>query len=1156
VHLAIGKEDLLALLVTGESSKIHDVSDTAEFTGRPTGESSPSTSTSAKEAAANTQKDKALLAQALKHGSKAWRRSKLSFVGEGRAGKSTLANSVVGRPFEETASTVGINQLTCDVRQVKTTAGGASEGSEQDGISKPGGGVQQWGECAGAERELENALAQIVAAQRNQQAAASSSLEPATISGSDQSKSASIVPYMQAQQTHGAPHIDAAPPTINTPPTSAEANPPQSTELGDHLNEDLIMKTLATIKDVDTGLMISLFDFGGQSVFDVIHHLFLTRNGVYALVFNMEWLVTDGPEKVKALRFMRNWLSSIVVHTFDTATGRAAPIAFVGTRLDTVSSAAAHESISTQLYENFSDNLAWRSVLENANGRDSNGKAFQWFFPVDNTAGRHGTTLTNLMSVIHDAIDNAAYTHKEVPLTWFRVMDCMKDTSKDCLSLAEVRAIAAQCSVTAPEVPFLLSFLHDMGHLMWHDEPELRDVVILDPVSFLVAPATIIICKLTPDHDDSTHHFVAMHRECDRMHKREWLMLKQEGVLSAVLLPILWKDYLPHTNTLLLLMVKFGLLVPLRTSSDVAKGGITQYLVPTLLSPAPLADLAVANWTDCGTVRSSHIVFTLIEDLHNSSTLSATDLKSSGFLPGGMFERLVGKALSWAQTTTKHACLSLHSVLLYKDVAVLSFGQQRFRLVNCSDIHCVRVDIEGSNPIGVLNKLLDFVNKIIDECMKCLRCFAAVSYSTDGASFASTNMLKKNIATSELLIPLTQLRQAARGESMLAWRGGRTLMSVSEIKSRYGSWLQMYDLREHYDAFISYRWGPHDSEFTDALFDMLTNFSVGENNRAVEVFLDRKRLQEGRRFKADFAAALTHTLVALPVVSHAALSRFMEHRGDIVDNVLLEWIMILESFAAKRLLKVFPILFGKRTQSTPLITSANTTDSTEVLTDAILRGSAVTGDFFAEPVKDKLPHVVPTATLAQASQLLAENGIQPSAGFASYTVHSIVDEMLQFLSCNACEVKPAALVETFAEKVVGLLTDCGADALARVLVPAASHVQKENARTTTVPSITHPTGVTASSPVTVASPLSTAAVTGNRPLKSLSSAELCQLLLHMQLDPVSHLFSERKVSGLMLSYCDEVADLLTPDYGLTSKGLAKGLFGLICEWKSDGVPAF
>jgi GTPase SAR1 family protein len=302
------------------------------------------------EAGGDPKAGKELLAQALAQGKKEWRRSKLSVVGEGRAGKTALTRSIIGRAFEETASTVGINQLTCDVKHVTTTGSAAGE--------------QQWGECTHAERELESALAGMISTIN----AAASQMQPQPAAGSD------IVAFMRNSQPAAAEGDPSCPPfavTNSTPaketqlrPEEGTANPsalPSSAVQGSEgapqgpkeqspamdLDEEMVMKTLATMQDAHTGLLISLFDFGGQSVFDVIHHLFLTRNGV----FNMEWLVKDGPEKEKALRFMRNWLSSIVVHTYDRVHGTCAPVVFVGTRLDTITSGAEHEAISTVLYE-------------------------------------------------------------------------------------------------------------------------------------------------------------------------------------------------------------------------------------------------------------------------------------------------------------------------------------------------------------------------------------------------------------------------------------------------------------------------------------------------------------------------------------------------------------------------------------------------------------------------------------------------------------------------------------------------------------------------------------------------------------------------------------------------------------------------------------
>jgi GTPase SAR1 family protein len=1105
----------------------------------------------------NANSNSALLASALKQGSKPWKRSKFSLLGQGRAGKTAFANAIAGRQFEDTASTVGINQLTCDVKHIQAGAAGGSAVGEQT-----------WGECTKNAREFEAALAEIMArAKKGMPGVASGDIraymqgitsragvddddededqgavggeglftvsdedgeaDGAASGGENQQWAAvqQVGPVAGGEGVVEHPAVDgerkAAARRKGGKPAPADNAP---------LDEEMVMKMLATMQDADSGLLISLFDFGGQSVFEVIHHLFLTRNGVYALVFNMEWLLSDGPDKERALRFMRNWLSSIAVHTFNKTTQMTAPIVIVGTRLDSVTSPAAHEKISTILHEHFSDNLAWRSVVGNEEGRDSNGRAFQWFFPVDNTLGHKGPAMKHLMSVVQGTIDKAEYTHKEVPLTWFKTIDQMADTQKDCLSLQEVATTAQRCDVSEQEVPLLLSFLHDMGHLMWLDEPGLRDVVILDPVSYLVVPATIIICKLSPDHEDTTHHFMTSHRECERMHKREWMLLKHSGVLNVKLLPILWESYVAHTEALLMLMVKFGLLVPLRSEGE---GPVTQYLVPTLLSPAPLSDPNVANWAD-GPYSSCYFVFTLAEELGQSSTVTEAELKSAGFLPGGMFERIVGKALSWSQDTARGCSIDLQRVMLHKDMAVLAFGRQRFRLVQCADIHCVRLDVEGANPVGIQQKLFDFIKRIIDECMKSLLCFPAVSFHSEVTENATAPPgLMKCLLPSELLIPLQQLRKAGKGQSMLAWRGGRTLITLPEIKSKYGQWLQLFERRERYDAFISYRWGRYDSEFTEQLFDMFTNFSVGAQSRAVEVFLDRKRLQEGRLFKSDFAAALTHSLVVVPVVSLDALGRMFEHAPGTVDNVLLEWIMILESFWVGRVQKVFPVLFGKRES---------------VVSDA--QGVVVTvADLFSDGSLNALPTTAPTATLTQAAELLSSNGIEPSEKMRSYTVHSVVHELLGFLLCKASDFASNRLVESFAGKVVTLLEDCGDLSAAQSSAPAV-HAMLPAVQA--APFASHDPPVPAVSPAPAATAKAAPQRTGLA-LKDLTAEEVGELLERSGYKKVRPVFLANEVTGKHLFLCEEFADLMTEDFGVVSKPVAKLLMESIEGWRRDGV---
>jgi hypothetical protein len=130
-----------------------------------------------------------LLAAALQQGSKKWKRSKFSLLGQGRAGKTAFANAIAGRQFEETASTVGINQLTCDVKHIQATGGEERE--------------QEWGECTKHMREFEAALAEILA-RRQRQAQGKAEAETAPEKGGD------IRAYMESVTEAAGPSAEQA----------------------------------------------------------------------------------------------------------------------------------------------------------------------------------------------------------------------------------------------------------------------------------------------------------------------------------------------------------------------------------------------------------------------------------------------------------------------------------------------------------------------------------------------------------------------------------------------------------------------------------------------------------------------------------------------------------------------------------------------------------------------------------------------------------------------------------------------------------------------------------------------------------------------------------------------------------------------------------
>lgn len=72
------------------------------------------------------------------------------------------------------------------------------------------------------------------------------------------------------------------------------------------------------------------------------------------------------------------------------------------------------------------------------------------------------------------------------------------------------------------------------------------------------------------------------------------------------------------------------------------------------------------------------------------------------------------------------------------------------------------------------------------------------------------------------------------------------------------------------------------------LFDRCGLFTVGSDNREIDVFLDRECLQDGKLFQNEFVAALKMSSVVVPIVSSDALSRMCSASVEDEDNVLVE----------------------------------------------------------------------------------------------------------------------------------------------------------------------------------------------------------------------------------------------------------------------------
>jgi hypothetical protein len=307
--------------------------------------------------------------------------------------------------------------------------------------------------------------------------------------------------------------------------------------------------------------------------------------------------------------------------------------------------------------------------------------------------------MKSVMTAIESSMNDADYTHQLVPLSWMKTLDELTNLQRSFISIEEYSSIASSCKVSSKDEYDLLRYFHEMGYWMWHDQPVLRDVIILDPIGFFVKPASLIICKHTQDGNDPTLHFLSVHSKCKRLQFNKFNDLIKKGVLNSSLLPILWEEFADRSAILLRLMYRYGLLVPLLyntvdESSDVVTVSPSEkYLVPSLLSSSSNQYKDQWLYDDGASYQTCYFVFSYSEDMKTKRIIQSNDLRSDGFLPNGLFERLVGKVVGWCQFTSK--VVQIDTDLLFKDLIILRYGQQFFRLSLHQDLSSIRLDVEG-----------------------------------------------------------------------------------------------------------------------------------------------------------------------------------------------------------------------------------------------------------------------------------------------------------------------------------------------------------------------------------------------------------------------------------------------------------------------------
>ena len=332
---------------------------------------------------------------------------------------------------------------------------------------------------------------------------------------------------------------------------------------------------------------LTIWDYSGQPVFRIIHHLFLTKCGVYLCVFNLKSFSLSSEETLDTIE---RWLNSIKLYA------SSAPVFIVGTHADGAIPSnleLAEESLSplSETFDNVQTNIDTSGVL----------------FAIDNRS-HHG--IHSLRGQIERAVRDQDFVQSSIPRSWSRALDRLtkkKDrlTKKKgaWLPIKEVNKILEACEVGADRND-ALAFFHDIGVIVYLRKTEqLAQFVTTDP-QWLVDRLSDII------RDQNEHSFdksLTEELETKRL-MGDVDRLFHKGLASRDLLEMLWDpdqvDFLLDLMQTLLLMSKWRF--------GATHGAL--FLLPCMTPSLALSDKAASTFYPHDREPSFEISFPFLPD--------------------------------------------------------------------------------------------------------------------------------------------------------------------------------------------------------------------------------------------------------------------------------------------------------------------------------------------------------------------------------------------------------------------------------------------------------------------------------------------------------------------------------------------------------------
>ncbi|KAI8513368.1 hypothetical protein Bbelb_100070 [Branchiostoma belcheri] len=379
---------------------------------------------------------------------------------------------------------------------------------------------------------------------------------------------------------------------------------------------------------------LSIWDFAGHDVYYSSHHVFYSHYAVFLLTLNLMKALSDPLEpepdssteealQLKTEGDLVNYhLESIRAHT---RPGKRSlrdgdeevypkrdndpPVIVVGTHKDQLE----QENVAVTVEDFFS------KVKEHLKGKAISKHVYDRCFAIDNTKrDPEDRELSKLRDTILKVAREQNHMGKSIPISWLELKSKLMKMEKHGKKYCSLQDVIAATRVPEENVVIILSFFHLCGDILFFNNPELRNFVVLDPQWFVDVQKTIITIPKFRDLEV----------------KDKWDHLETTGELEDSLITHVWRkrqkklncDLIGHKDKLLKMMEQFDVVLPCSTESEEAVGATskskpTTYFVPSLLTTVKERAILYPSGTGC-----SKPIFVVFNDK---------------FFPVGVYHRLV-----------------------------------------------------------------------------------------------------------------------------------------------------------------------------------------------------------------------------------------------------------------------------------------------------------------------------------------------------------------------------------------------------------------------------------------------------------------------------------------------------------------------------------